>query len=52
MQYFRKDFKHSVKVEIEPHGQELNNFKEIIEKAVNAKAKATFRPCSYFCDTV
>ena len=36
---------------MEQRGQELNSFKKIVEKAVNAKAKAAFRPRSYACDT-
>ena len=31
--------------------QKLDSFKKIVEKAVDAKAKAIFRPCSYACDT-
>ena len=40
-----------MQVEIEQRGQELNSFKKIVEKAVNAKAKAAFRPCSYARNT-
>ena len=36
-----------IKVKIEHHGQKLNSFKEKIEKIVDNKAKATFRPCFY-----
>ena len=36
---------------MEQCGQELNSFEEIIEKTVDAKAKATFRPRSYACKT-
>ena len=36
-------------VEIEQQGQELNNFKELVKKAVDAKVKAALRLCSYTC---
>ena len=49
--YFWKGFRSSVQVKMEQRGQKLNSFKEIVEKAVNAKAKAALRPCSYTCNT-
>ena len=49
--YFRKDLKLSVRAEIELRGQELNNFEELMQKAVNVEAKAVFWPCSYICNT-
>ena len=36
---------------MEQRGQELNSFEEIVKKTVNAKAKATFKPRSYACNT-
>lgn len=36
---------------MEQRGRELDSFKELIEKAVNAEAKATFRPCFYARET-
>ena len=47
IQYFWGNFQPSVQVEIEQRGRELNNFKEIVKKAIDAKAKAIFRPYSY-----
>ena len=38
--YFRKDLKPSIKVEIEQQDRESTNFEEIVQKAVNAEAKA------------
>ena len=32
---------------MEQRGQKLNNFKKLVEKAVNAKAKTAFRPRFY-----
>ena len=48
--YFWEGLRLLVQVEMEQRGQELNSFKEIVEKAVNAKAKATLRPRSYACN--
>ena len=38
-------------VKIEQCTQELNSFKEIIEKAVNGQAKTALKPYSYGCNT-
>ena len=38
-------------VQIEQCGRELNSFEEIVEKTVDAKAKAALRPCSYARNT-
>ena len=32
---------------MEEYGQELNSFEEIVKKTIDAKNKATFRPCFY-----
>ena len=49
--YFWKGLRLSVQVKIEQRVQELDSFKEIVKKAINAEAKATLRPCSYTCNT-
>ena len=49
--YFRKSLCPSVRVEMKQRGQELNSFKELVEKAVNAEAKAVLRPCFYARET-
>ena len=49
--YFRKGFCSSIRVEIEQRGQELDSFEKLVEKAVNANAKAALRPRSYACKT-
>ena len=41
--YFRESLKPSIKVEIEQQDRESTNFKEMVQKAVNAKAKAGLR---------
>ena len=51
IQYFREGLRPSVRVEMEQRGQELDSFKELVEKTVDAKAKAAFRPRSYACKT-
>ena len=43
IQYFRKGLRPSVKVEMKQHGRELDSFKDLIKKAVNAKAKAALQ---------
>ena len=49
--YFRKGLKPSVQAEMQQRGQELDNFEELMQKAVDAEAKAAFRPRSYICNT-
>ena len=36
---------------MEQRGQELDSFEELVEKVVDAKAKAALRPRSYACKT-
>ena len=49
--YFQEGLCPSVKVKMEQCGRELNSFEELIKKAVDAEAKAAFRPRSYACKT-
>ena len=49
--YFQKGLRPSVRVKMEQCGQELNSFEELVEKAVDAKAKAAFRPYSHARET-
>ena len=49
--YFREGLRSLVRVEIEQCSQELNSFKELVEKTVDAKAKAALCPRSYTCKT-
>ena len=49
--YFREDLRPLMMVKMEQRGRELNSFKELVEKAVDAKAKAALRPRSYTCKT-
>ena len=51
IRYFQDGLQPLIKVKIEQHGQEFNSFKEIVKKAVDAKAKATLGPRSYVCKT-
>ena len=45
--YFREGLRPSVRVEMEQCGLELDSFEELVEKAVDAEAKAALWPCSY-----
>ena len=45
--YFREGPCLSVRVEMKQRGREFDSFKELMKKAVNPKAKATFRLRSY-----
>ena len=45
--YFQKAFRPLVRVEIEQWGQELDSFKELVKKAVDAKAKIALQPHCY-----
>ena len=49
--YFREGLRPSVKVEMEQRGRELDSFEELVEKAVDAEAKAALRPRSYARET-
>ena len=40
IRYFREGLRPSVRVEIEQRSRKLDSFKELVEKAVDAKAKA------------
>ena len=51
IRYFQEGLRLSVRVEIELRGWELNSFKELVYKAVDAKAKAALWPRSYACKT-
>ena len=47
IRYFWEGLRHSVRVKMKQRGQKLDSFKELVEKAVDAEAKAALRPCSY-----
>ena len=49
--YFQKSLRPSVRVEIEQCGRELDSFKELVKKTVDAEAKAALQPRSYACET-
>ena len=51
IRYFREGLKPSIWAEIEQRSRELDSFKELVEKAVDAKAKAALRPRSYIRET-
>ena len=46
IRYFREGLKPSIKAEIDQRDRELDSFEELVQKAVNAEAKAALRPCS------
>ena len=41
--YFQESFKSSIKIKIEQQNRESVNFKEMVQRAINAKAKAGLR---------
>ena len=49
--YFREGLRPSIRVEMEQRGRELDSFEELVEKAVDAEAKAALRPRSYARET-
>ena len=51
IRYFREGLRPSVRVEMEQRGRELDSFEELVEKAVDAEAKAAFWPRSYARET-
>ena len=48
--YFRESFKPSIKVKIEQQDWESKNLEEIVQRAVNAEAKAGLRPSTIVWD--
>ena len=42
--YFREGLRTSIRVQLNAWGQELDSWKEAIEKAINAKVKALLQP--------
>ena len=51
IRYFREGFRSSIRAEMEQRGRKLDSFKELVEKAVNAEAKAALRPRFYAWET-
>ena len=51
VRYFHKGLKPSVWAKMKQRGQELHSFEELVQKAVDAEAKAALRPCSYIRNT-
>ena len=51
IRYFQEGLWLSVQVKMEQRGRELDSFEEIVEKAVDAKTKAAFKPRSYVRNT-
>ena len=49
--YFQKGLRPLVRVEMEQRGRKLDSFKELVEKAIDAKAKAALRTRFYACET-
>ena len=49
--YFRKGLKPSVRAKMEQRGQKLDSFEELVQKAVDAEAKAALWPRFYICNT-
>ena len=49
--YFQEGLRPSVRVKMEQCAREFNSFEELVEKPVNAEAKAALRPRSYARET-
>ena len=49
--YFREGLKPSIKVEIEQQDREAIDFEEIVQKVVNAEAKASLRSSAMVRDS-
>ena len=47
VRYFEEDLKPSIKAKIDQDATHLNDYEELIAKAVRAEAKAGLRPSSY-----
>ena len=51
VRYFEKGLKPSIKAKIDQDATHLNNYKELIIKALKAKAKTSLQPSSYMWET-
>ena len=51
VRYFEEDLKPSIKAEMDQDDIHLNNYKELVAKAVRAEAKTSLRPSSYMRET-
>ena len=51
VRYFEEGLKPSIKAEIDQDASHLDNYEELVAKAVRAKAKAGLQPSSYIQET-
>ena len=51
VRYFEKGLKPFIKAEMDQDASHLDNYEELVAKAVKAKAKAGLRPSSYVQQT-
>ena len=51
IRYFEKGLKPSIKAEIDHNASHLDDYKELVSKAVRVEAKAGLRPSSYVSET-
>lgn len=49
--YFKESLKPSIKTKMDQNAHQLDGFKELLVKAIKAKAKAGLQPSSYVCKT-
>lgn len=47
IQYFQEDLKPSIEAKMDQRGRELDSFKELVERAVEAQTKGALQPVSY-----
>ena len=47
VKYFEEDLKPSIKAKINQNANQLDNYKELVAKAIRAKAKAGLQPNFY-----
>ena len=52
IRFFREGLKPSVKAQIEQKGRELDSWEELVEKAIDAEAKASLQPPSFLRSVV
>ena len=51
IRYFKKGLKPSIKTQMDQNATHLDGYKELVVKAIRAKAKAGLWPSSYIQDT-
>lgn len=50
IRFFRKDFRPSIRAQMEPRSEEYDSWDDLVEKTIAAEAKASLQPFYYSCN--